>query len=211
MIVIMKKLLLIIASIGTLATFSFQMNAQSPNPIVKRLSAYEIARCATPEAVAYNFIESILCRDFYRMLSYADAEFTRNIMAEVNDNNLTYDLFFIKYFSKSGGEKLDILGWIPALARDYEVAIAYVQDEWYYEKDGSLYSSFNQTVIDGMIYIPGEPKPYVGINEKKVYVTCSPTSEINHSGFQNITRYGDSNVKVLLTEVGGKWKVIGFD
>lgn len=106
---------------------------------------------------------------------------------------------------------MDILGWIPALARDYEVAIAYVQDEWYYEKNGSLYSSFNQTVIDGMIYIPGEPKPYVGINEKKVYVTCSPTSEINHSGFQNITRYGDSNVKVLLTEVGGKWKVIGFD
>lgn len=141
----MKKLLLFVI----LVVFSFQMNAKNPNPIVKCLSAYEIAQCATPEAVAYNFIESILCRD-------------------------------------------------------YEVAIAYVQDEWYYEKNGSLYYNLNQTVKDGMIYIPGEPKPYVGINEKKVYVTCSPTSEVNRLGFQDITRYGGTNVKILLTEVNGK-------
>lgn len=48
------------------------------------------------------------------------------------------------------------------------------------------------------------------LNEKKVYVTCSPSSEINHVGFQDITRYGESNVKVLLQKVNGVWKVTGF-
>ncbi len=184
--------------------------AQWPNPIVTRLSNQEIAGCKTPASVTYNFIEAILCRDFERMLSFADAEFAWNIIQAVSENNLTYDLFFIQNFSQQGGEKLNILGWIPALARNYEVAIAYVQDEWYYEKDGRMYMCFEQEVRDGMIYLPGEDKPRIGINEKKVYVTCSPTAEVNYVGFQDITRYGNTNVKVLLKSVNGVWKVIGF-
>ena len=46
----------------------------------------------------------------------------------------------------------------------------------------------------GLIYISGEDQPRVGINEKKVYVTYSPSSEVNRLGFQDITRYGDTNV-----------------
>ncbi|MBQ2878687.1 MAG: hypothetical protein IJE42_07140 [Bacteroidaceae bacterium] len=131
-------------------------------------------------------------------------------MNEVQKNNLTEDLFFTKLFSAEGGEKLNILGWIPALARDYEVAIAYVQDTWYYEEDGSLYHHFNQVVKDGMIYLPDETTPRVGILEKKIYVTCTPTAEINNTGFQDITRYGNTNVKVLLHKVDDTWKVTGF-
>ena len=112
------------------------------------------------------------------------------------------------YFSMG---KLGILGWRDALYRDYEVAIAYVQDDWFYEKeDGSLYHPFDYVVKDGMIYIAGENQPHVGINEKKVYVTCSPSSEVNRLGFQDITRYGDTNVKLLLQQFDGKWKVTGF-
>lgn len=184
--------------------------AQSPNPIVKRLSSREISQCSTPSAVTYNFIESILCRDFERMLSYSDYNFARLIINEVQNNNLTYDQFFTRVFSGQGSEDLNILGWIPALAGNYEVAIAYVQDVWYYEEDGSLYRSFDQVVYDGMIYLPGETTPRVGILEKKVYVTCSPTDEVNYAGFQYITRYGNSDVKVLLREFDGVWKVIGF-
>lgn len=184
--------------------------AQFPNPIVKRLSPTEISQCSTPASVAYNFIESILCRDLDRMLSYTDYNFTRFVIKEIQDKNLTNDLFFTSLFSEQGGQKLNILGWIPALARNYEVAIAYVQDTWYYEEGGSLYCHFEQVVKDGMIYLPGETEPRVGLLEKKVYVTCSPTAEINYVGFQDITSYGNTNVKVLLQQIDGVWKVIGF-
>ncbi|MCH5174095.1 MAG: hypothetical protein J1D85_07815 [Bacteroidales bacterium] len=203
----MKKIVLII----TLTIVANIAKAQYPNPIVKRLSNQEVVECRTPAAVAYNFIESILCRDFERMLSLTDTEFTTNIIRWVNEDNLTHDLFFVRLFSAQGGEKLNILGWMPALVRNYEVAIAYVQDEWYYmDDDGSMCFRLDQVVKDGMIYIPGEDVPRAGINQKKVYVTCSPTSEVNYVGFQDITRYGDTNVKVLLEQVSGTWKVIGF-
>lgn len=190
-------------------SFFLTANAQS-NPIVKRLSIEEIAQCKTPSSVAYNFIESILCRDYERFLSYADYEFTKIIIQNMQNNNLSKDQIFTTLFSEQGGEKLNILGWIPALARNYEVAIAYVQDEWYYEENGNMYCHFEQIVKDGMIYIPGETTPRVGILQKKVYVTCSPTAEIDYLGFQDITRYSDTNVKVLLQKFDGAWKVIGF-
>lgn len=190
-------------------SFFLTANAQS-NPIVKRLSIEEIAQCKTLSSVAYNFIESILCRDYERFLSYADYEFTKIIIQNMQNNNLSKDQIFTTLFSEQGGEKLNILGWIPALARNYEVAIAYVQDEWYYEENGNMYCHFEQIVKDGMIYIPGETTPRVGILQKKVYVTCSPTAEIDYLGFQDITRYSDTNVKVLLQKFDGAWKVIGF-
>ncbi len=184
--------------------------AQSPNPIVKRLSPTEISQCSTPSSVAYNFIESILCRDLDRMLTYTDYNFLLMVINEIQNKNLTNDSFFTYMFSEHGGQKLNILGWIPALARNYEVAVAYVQDTWYYEEDGRMSYHFDQVVRDGMIYIPGETEPRTGILEKKVYVTCSPTAEINNVGFQDITRYGNTNVKVLLQKIDGIWKVTGF-
>lgn len=200
-----KTLLIVI--IGCVAITS---KAQSSNPIVERLSEVEIAKCATPEAVTYNFIESILFKDLNRMLSYASSEFTEDMKGSIVCYDLTDDMLFKRYFSEQGGEKLNILGWWPALIRNYEVAIAYVQDDWYYEENGSLYGNFNQVVINGMIYIPGETTPRKGINIKTVYVTCSPSSEINKVGFQDITRYGNSNVKVRLQQFNGVWKVTGF-
>lgn len=204
---VMKKLVVVIV---TFLMSWVVVDAQYPNPIVKRLAASEVSQCVTPAAVAYNFVESILCRDLERMLSYSDSEFTRFVCRALKDEYLTDDQFFVNYFSEKGGEKLNILGWIPALARNYEVAIAYVQDTWYYEENGSWYYNSEQIVRDGMIYLPDEEKPRVGILEKKVYVTCSPTSEVGNTGFQDITRYGNTNVKVLLIEVDGVWKVTGF-
>lgn len=206
----MRKILFITVVIGFCFQVDFTANAQSPNPIVKRLSIEEIKQCKTPSSIAYNFIESILCRDYERFLSYTDYEFTKIIIQNIQTNNLSKDQIFTKLFSEQGGEKLNILGWIPALARNYEVAIAYVQDEWYYEENGCQYLAFEHTVKDGIIYLPDDPTPRVGILMKKVYVTCSPTAEINCTGFQNITRYSNTNVKVLLKQINGVWKVTGF-
>ena len=180
-----------------------------PNPIVNRLSQQEITENTTPSAIAYNMVCAILQKDWEKMRSYMSLEaritytdtYIRREYGEYGINSLE-DLF-------STG-KLAILNWPDALYRGYEVAIAYVQDEWYYEENGSLYHGFDQVVKDGMIYLPGEETPRVGINEKKVYVTCSPSSEIGYVGFQDITRYGDTNVKVLLQKINGEWKVIGF-
>lgn len=78
--------------------------AQSPNPIVKRLSQTEISQCSSPSSIAYNFIESILCRDLDRMLSYTDYDFTKLIINEIQSKNLTNDLFLPVYFQNRVGK-----------------------------------------------------------------------------------------------------------
>lgn len=197
----MKKTIAILL-VTMVVGFSY---AQSPNPIVKRLSDKEIAENKTPSAVAYNFVNAILQKDFNKMRTYMESSVAR----EFTDSNVrALGLNTLEDYFSSG--KLGILSWKPALSKGYEVAIAYVQDLWYYEENGSLYTPFSYEVKDGMLYLPGEDKPRVGINEKKVYVTCSPSSEINKVGFQDITRYGDTNVKILLEKINGKWKVTGF-
>ncbi len=172
-----------------------------PNPIVNRLSQQEILECVTPSSIAYNYVIAILNKDYNRAISYMDIQSAESWReAGVDAIN--------ELFSTPG--KLNIHGWRPALLNGYEVTIAYVQDEWYYEENGSMYYNFDQVVKDGMIYLPGETTPRVGINQKKVYVTCSPSSEIGNVGFQDITRYGDTNVKVLLQKFNGVWRVMGF-
>lgn len=172
-----------------------------PNPIVNRLSQQEILECVTPSSIAYNYVIAILNKDYNRAISYMDIQSSESWReAGVDAIN--------ELFSTPG--KLNIHGWRPALLNGYEVTIAYVQDEWYYEENGSLYHHFYQVVKDGMVYLPGETTPRIGINQKKVYVTCSPSSEIGNVGFQDITRYGDTNVKVLLQNFNGVWRVIGF-
>lgn len=201
----MKKLLFLSAVLLLEAMSIFA----GPNPIVQRLSQHEIAESTTPSAIAYNTVCAILQKDWEKMRSYMSLE----AMIAFTDPYIRreygeYGINSLEDFFSTG--KLGILNWRDALYRGYEVAIAYVQDEWYYEENGSLYHGFDQVVKDGMIYLPGEDSPRVGINEKKVYVTCSPSSEVNYVGFQDITRYGDTNVKVLLQKFNGKWRVTGF-
>jgi len=86
------------------------------------------------------------------------------------------------FFSESDS-KLNILGWKPYLSNNCEEAVLYVQSEWFDE---------------------------FGREIKKVYVGCVPSDEVGRSGFQDITRYGDTNVKVLVVNEEGGWKVIGF-
>lgn len=195
----MKKIILILTLVAFCNIFAIAQS--NPNPVVKRISPQELAQCKTPEAIAYNYVIAILNKDYTRATSYMIKEFAQK-WHEAGTNALN------NLFSTPG--KLNIHGWEPALASGYEVAIAYVQDDWYYEENDSMNCDPDQVVKDGMIYLPGENKPRIGINVKKIYVTCSPSSEINHVRFQNITRYGNTNVKVSLRKVNGVWKVMGF-
>ena len=149
-----------------------------PNPIVNRLGAKEISANKTPAAVAYNFINAILDSNTERMLSYMDDavanDFEKNRMMNGYSN---YDPFF-----SEDGSKLNILGWKPYLSNG-EVAVLYVQSEWFDEKGREI---------------------------KKVYVGCVPSEEVDRVGFQDITKYGDTDVKVLVAKENDSWKVVGF-
>ena len=85
-------------------------------------------------------------------------------------------------FSHEG--KLHIFGWQPALYQGCEVAVLYVQDEGMYD----------------------------GVEYKKVYIGCVPSSQIGVAGFQDIDRCDnyETNVKVMVTQENGKWRVAGF-
>lgn len=150
-----------------------------PNPIVNRLSQTEIDSNNTPAAVAYNFVNAILVSDLDRLLSYMDDKTANAFETYRQMNNLpNYDILF-----SENGSKLNIIGWKPYLSNNCEVAVLYVQSEWFDE---------------------------FGREVKKVYVGCVLSDEIGRSGFQDVTEYGDTNVKVLVVNEDGGWKVIGF-
>ncbi len=150
-----------------------------PNPIVNRLNYQELSYNRTPASVVYNFVQAILQSNTEKILSYLDAKTADSFEAERQIYGYAnYDPFF-----SEKGSKLNILGWKPYLSNNCEVAILFVQSEWFDE---------------------------FGREIKKVYVGCVPSAEIGRSGFQDITTYGDTNVKVLVANDGGIWKVVGF-
>lgn len=181
----------------------------SRNPVVTRISAEEIRANSTPAAVAYNFVNAILTKDIDKMLSNATPRFKEFILDALN--NLYHgneDAYIANEYSEG---KLGILSWKPALANGYEVAVAFIQDESVYYEDGYWCGSLgNYTIKNGKIYLPKEDIPRLTKVIKKIYITCSPTSEVNYVGFQDITRYGSTNVKPLVEYYNGKWLVDGF-
>jgi len=146
---------------------------------VARLGQCELKANNTPETVAYNFVNAILDGDYQRMLFYMDAE-AADTFEEIRQWNGYVD--YAPFFSGSDS-KLNIFGWKPYLSDNCEVAVMYVQSEWFDE---------------------------YGREIKKVYVGCVPSDEVGQKGFQDITRYGDTNVKVLVVRENDTWKVVGF-
>lgn len=211
-----KLFVTLILSIATLNCFGQQQQTDpwidyvetEHNPVVTRISAEEIKENATPAAVAYNFVNAILEMDFDKMIEYTPGEYREQLEDEFYlQHSGDKDSFFNQYFSVG---KLGILSWKPALEDGYEVAVAYIQDESKYYEDGEWYRSPEMILKNGKIYLPGESEPRKTEITKKIYITCSPSSEVNNVGFQNISRYGDTNVKVLVDYDNGSWKVVGF-
>ena len=63
-----KTVLLIVLMISSIACFN--VNAQSRNPIVNRLSTYEISQNSSPSAVAYNYIRCVLFQNWNLIPNY---------------------------------------------------------------------------------------------------------------------------------------------
>lgn len=149
------------------------------NPIVNRISPNELKENNTPAAVAYNFVNAILESNTERMLSYMDNKVANEYeRARIANGYANYAPFFSK-----SGDKLNILGWRPYLEKNCEMAVLFVQDEWFDE---------------------------YGREIKKVYIDCVPKAEVGQLGFQNITTYGGTNVKVLVAKEKRGWVVLGF-
>lgn len=196
----LKKLFVIVLSVMALES----IYAQSSNPIVRRLSNQEIAEGKTPSAIAYNFINSILQKDFPRMIQYLDLSprELQEIDEYMQEHGETYETLCRKEEYVVG-----ILSWLPALNNGYEIVVANIEDFWLAKTDDGWMVDPEQIVKDGMVYIPGEEKPYVGIHQKRVYVTCSPSSEVNLLTFDDISRYKDTQVKVILRLIDDRWMV----
>lgn len=180
----------------------------SHNPIVTRISQQEIIENKTPAAVAYNFVMAILENDFNKMLRNATHEF-KSTLQDALSTEYKWDVEALIKDNFSEG-KLGILSWKPALKNGYEVAVAFIQDESYYYENGSWYCPFEKVLKGGEIYLTGETYPRTTKVTKKIYITCSPSSEVNRVGFQDITRYGHTNVKPLVEYNNGRWLVVGF-
>ena len=196
----LKKLFVIVLSVMALES----IYAQSSNPIVRRLSNQEIAEGKTPSAITYNFINSILQKDFSHMIQYLDLSprELQEIDEYMQEHGETYETLCRKEEYVVG-----ILSWLPALDNGYEIVVANIEDFWLAKTDDGWMVDPEQIVKDGMVYIPGEEKPYVGIHQKRVYVTCSPSSEVNILTFDDVSRYKDTQVKVILRLSDNRWMV----
>lgn len=178
------------------------------NPIVERLSIDEIEECKTPASVAYNFVLAILDGDFDKMSTLGTSRLKSDFQKALKTQYKNDKTKMLEDNFSEG--KLGIYSWMPALSDGHEVTVAFIQDEsTYYD---SPYWSYNpgQTLKNGKIYLPGETSPRKTQITKKIYITCSPSAEIGTSGFQDISRYGDTNVKVLVNYENGAWRVDGF-
>lgn len=111
----MKKLFMICALVLSTA---FALKAQSPNPIVTRLSTQEITECKTPAAVAYNYIMACLNRNRGRIIALSTPDMQEYLADNYNE--------FIGMFSNPNREKLYIDSWTPVPA-GCEIAVLYVQ------------------------------------------------------------------------------------
>lgn len=199
----LKKFFIIILSVIAFES----VNAQYPNSIVRRLSNQEIAECKTPAAITYNFVCAILQKDFVKMMSYVD--YDPSEVQEIEEYLQTTGETYETIYSKNENV-VALLSWLPALDDGFELVIANIEDFWLAKIDGGWMFHPDQIVKDGMIYIPGEEKPYEGIHEKRVSVICSPSSEVNALTFNDISRYKDNQVEVDLRFKNDKWVVRNF-
>ncbi len=175
----------------TFISFSYAM-AAGPNPIVRRLSNVELQKMDSPEAVAYKYVLAILNKDYASMRKLHTDDFEKYYMTDKHRYNLTLSQLFDYEFGENSAMHLNILQWNRVIGNNWEVAVLYTQNE------GEAYTNLG---LDGS----------QDMNLYKIYVQCVPSNEIGVMGFQDITRYNNANVKVLVRELSdGKYKVEGF-
>lgn len=163
-----------------------------PNPVV---TTYEppyvdlnplVVRLSSDE-LSSNNTPAAVAFNFVQAILQSDYQKMQSYMEQQAASDLVGDQHepqqaVDEFFSQPG--KYNIMGWKNMMSsRDYEVAVLYVQDEGFWDK--------------------GKPL-------KKVYIDCIPSSQIGNTGFQDVYRTGETNIKVLVVNLDSGWKVVGF-
>lgn len=190
-----------------IAAYNWIPSEVDTNPIVERLSAEEIQEDRTPVARAYNFVNAILNYDEEGMKK--NSTFDDILIKQMIEQYGSFKAFVDAEFSEG---KLGILPWKDLVATGkYEIIPVFVWDESYHLLGNNQTQYFDMEIRGGKIYLPDEDEyKEPTVLGQKVYLKCVPTSEIGVKGFQDISRIDDTNVKVIVNYIDGKWRITGF-
>lgn len=89
-----------------------------PNPIVERMSCFEVAYCVTPASVAYNFVIAMVTYNKERLLQLS----SNNLKVTINEHYSEFSEFVDKRYNRRF--------WLP-IPQGWEIAALYTQEEDY--------------------------------------------------------------------------------
>ena len=145
------------------------------------LSNSEIDECKTPQAVAWNFVMSVINYDYQRMLDYVDSSFIEMI------NDYYFKELGLKSYSEVfiEGRIRDICGMRPLLKEGYQIVCS---DEYYHKMN---FSDVEESYKD----VP----------------TCSVSFDcIDVRGQFYSDNEHDADARVILIFKDNKWRVFSF-
>lgn len=197
MIEIRKILFLLFLSTAPLLS----VHAQTNNPIIHGLSAHEISECSTPSSIAYNYVMAILMEDYHKAASFMEASDAYRFIRDLKEYGT--EICDEYYFNELG-----LSHWKQALAYGYALITTDINDDcWAAKTDYGWMIHPNQIVKNGMVYIPGEDKPYVGIYSKNIYVACCPISEVNYARFNDVKWYNNMLLQISVKFDNNQWVI----
>ena len=156
---------------------SLSMSAQNYHTI----NSEEIEKCKTPQAIAWNFVMSIINQDYYRMESLCDKVFLNELQEEMKQVGASsYYQFFTEDIVH------DIVGMRPVMREGWRLVCT---DEYFHDL-----SRYN---IDDY---------YKSLQACSVSFNCMKDNQIY--SWQSDAH--DTTARVILVYKDDKWQVVGF-
>lgn len=146
------------------------------------LNSDEINECKTPQAIAWNFVMSVINQDYYQMESLCDRLFLKELHDWMKEEGVSsYNQLFTE-------EKIhDIVGMRPVMREGWRLVC---EDEYYHDLSG-------YDIDDD----------YKKLQACSVRFNCMKDNQIY--SWQSNTEH-DTTARVILVYKGDKWHVIGF-
>ena len=141
-----------------------------------------IAECKSPQAVAWNFVMSVVNNDYDRMVSLADSSLVSGLDSMMKGEKLTSykELFTEEYID-------DISGMRPIL-----------QEGWQLVCDNGEYIDFSDYAVEDY---------YKKLKGFTIHFDCMKNGEMYSL---QLVRKHDATVRVILVYIEDQWKVTGF-
>ena len=152
---------------------------------IERLSKPEIEANETPRAVAYNFVMSIINKDYQRMFELATPEYKDMVKEILRENDATVEQYFSGGFFRN-----DVVGMRYVMGMGgYEVAVTDVHPR------------------DLTPFFQDEPNPFEGLPSICVELSCVDVENHPYDGSKGDY---DANTNVILVKKEGVWRVFTF-